>query len=286
MYAGRRIAALRVTALAALAVSAILAADTLHPGRAFCPLAAACEKARSSALGKILGIPTSVHGMVAFGGLFLLSMLKVETSRRLLRPAGFLAAVVGAGLFGYQAIVIRSFCPLCLVADTAGLVAGLIVLTWPKTPIRRSGRKLPAESLVARLRWATVATLVVAAPFLWPRPEKPSWVELPGGLDIATLEMDDGPGLAAASVAGDDAGSPRPAKPARRAYEPDPDAPIEVVANDSLLPPPHPSPTPAPRSSASEVPPPRPPPVRPPAPVIVSRPAPRRRARNSRSSNT
>ena len=60
MYAGRRIAALRVTALAALAVSAILYADSLHPGRAFCPMAAACDKARSSALGKIFGVPTSI----------------------------------------------------------------------------------------------------------------------------------------------------------------------------------------------------------------------------------
>ncbi len=148
MYDGRRISALRLTALSALTVSAILTADSLHPGRAFCPLAAACEKARSSALGKILGIPTSVLGMAAFGGLFLLSMLPVEYSRRLLRPSGFLAALVGAALFGYQAVVIKSFCPLCLVADTAGLVAGLIVLTWPKTPVRRSGRRLaPSPSL-------------------------------------------------------------------------------------------------------------------------------------------
>ena len=97
MYAGRRIAALRVTALAALAVSAILYADSLHPGRAFCPMAAACDKARSSALGKIFGVPTSIIGMAAFGGLYFLSMLRVEVSRRLLRPAGFMAAMVGAG---------------------------------------------------------------------------------------------------------------------------------------------------------------------------------------------
>ena len=157
MYAGRRIATLRVTALAALAVSAILCADGLHPGRAFCPMAAACDKARSSALGRIFGIPTSVVGMAAFGGLFALSMLRVEHSRRLLRPAGFLAALVGAGLFAYQALVLHSFCPLCLVADTAGLVSGLIVLTWPRTPVRRSGRKLDPESTVAKLRWLAVA---------------------------------------------------------------------------------------------------------------------------------
>ncbi len=243
MYAGRRIAAIRITALAALAVSAILYADSLHPGRAFCPLAAACDKARQSALGKIFGVPTSIHGMAAFGGLFFLSMLRVEYSRNLLRPAGFLAAVVGAGLFGYQAIVIKSFCPLCLVADMAGLVAGLIVLTWPKTPVRRSGKKMPAESMVARLRWMSTALLVVAAPFLWPRPEKPSWVEIPDGasIDIGALEpvdgadVPDGPSLSEAD-AGPAVRSTPPKKRERGAYEPDPDSTPGATPGDHLPP--------------------------------------------------
>jgi len=287
MYDGRRITALRLTALSALAVSAILAADSLHPGRAFCPLAAACEKARASALGKILGVPTSVVGMAAFGGLFLLSMLRVEYSRRLLRPAGFFAALVGAALFGYQAVVIKSFCPLCLVADTAGLVAGLIVLTWPKTPVRRSGKKMPPESLVARLRWLSATALVVVAPFAWPRPEKPSWVPIPEGsaLEVASFDAaTESPGESDEVAGGGDA------LPRRDPAVAAPSAPSGPhVADDpgDRLPPPPPDPTGmpvrvAPRPSPSAVPPPppvsatvRPTPPPAPPPMPTPPPAPR-----------
>lgn len=276
MYAGRRITAIRVTALAALAVSSILYADSLHPGRAFCPMAAACDKARSSALGKIFGVPTSILGMASFGGLFLLTMLRVELSRKLLRPAGFLAALVGAGLFGYQAVVIKSFCPLCLVADTAGLVAGLIVLTWPRTPIRRSGKKLSAESMVARVRWMTATMLVVAAPFLWPRPAKPSWVDRPMGPEVASYDPTDGSHVAAAAVEGDgeaghDAPAGAPKKPARGAYEPEPET-TDSGPGDRLPTPPPAGPTtvptlPTPVPEASLPPPPRPVPRPPPTPA-------------------
>jgi predicted DsbA family dithiol-disulfide isomerase/uncharacterized membrane protein len=281
MYAGRRIAAIRVTALAALAVSAILYADSLHPGRAFCPMAAACDKARSSALGRIFGVPTSVLGMAAFGGLFLFTMLRVELSRKLLRPAGFMAALVGAGLFGYQAVVIKSFCPLCLVADTAGLVAGLIVLTWPATPVRRSGKKLTPESMVARLRWMTATMLVVAAPFLWPRPEKPAWVELPAGSEAASSESADDPQAAVATTVGDaetgrDPVAGMPKKPARGAYEPEPE-PTDAGPGDRLPAPPPTRPTtaalPTPTPAASIPPPPRPVPR--PAPMAPPPPPPR-----------
>lgn len=176
MYYGWRAPALRVTSLAALVVSAALTADHLHPERAFCPMAEACDKARSSALGAILGVPTSVIGMAAFGGLFLLTLLPVVWGRRLLRPAGIVAAVCGAGLFAFQALALQSYCPLCLVADAAGLAAGAIVIAWPKPPVRRSGKPLPSEPLEHRLRWTALAMVAVAAPFLWPRDVRPSWV--------------------------------------------------------------------------------------------------------------
>lgn len=294
MYDGRRITALRLTALAALTVSAILTADSLHPGRAFCPLAAACEKARSSALGKIFGIPTSVVGMAAFGGLFLLTLLRVEHSRRLLRPAGFGAALVGAALFGYQAVVIHSFCPLCLVADTAGLVAGLIVLTWPKPPVRRSGKKMPAESVVSRLRWIGGTALVLAAPFLWPRPEKPSWVALPDGSGAELALFDDAPALpVGGAVSRGDAEADAIPPPLPESDPTEDVLPSRGEFAGDRLPPPPPDPTgtpvrPPPRPSPSAVPPPlptsatvrpTPAPVRrpapPPAPVPSPAPAPR-----------
>jgi predicted DsbA family dithiol-disulfide isomerase/uncharacterized membrane protein len=175
----RRMALLRLTAMAALVASALLTYDTLHPDRAFCPLAEACEKARSSALGEIIeGLPTSVLGMLAFGALYLLTLLPLEWSRFLLKPAGALAALASGVFFGYQALVLKTYCPLCLVADFAGLVAGLITLTWPALPQRRSGRRVGGESGASRVAWTLAALLAVVAPFAWPRPEKPSYVEI------------------------------------------------------------------------------------------------------------
>ena len=112
----RRTAFLRLTAMAALIASAILTADALNPGRAFCPLEEACNAARNSDLGSFFGVPTSVLGMGAFGGLFLLTLLPIEWTRHLLWPLGFLGGAAGIVFAGYQVFVLQSFCPLCLVA--------------------------------------------------------------------------------------------------------------------------------------------------------------------------
>ena len=179
MVFARRTAALRLTAMAAVAASAILISDQLNPDRAFCPMEQACEAARSSLLGTLFGVPTSVLGAMAFGGLFFLTLLPVEWGRRLLQLAGFLAAVAGVGFIVYQATVLKTFCPLCLVADSAGLLAGLITLTWPQPPIRVSGRRLRGEGGTSRLAWTLAGVLAVALPFAWPRPQEPAWIEIP-----------------------------------------------------------------------------------------------------------
>lgn len=193
MVFARRTAALRLTAMAALAASAVLISDGLHPDRAFCPLEQACEAAGASALGTFFGVSTSVLGAAAFGGLFFLTLLPVEWGRRLLQLAGFLAAVAGAGFIVYQAVVLRTFCPLCLVADGAGLLAGLITLTWPAPPIRVSGRRLPGEGATSRLAWTFAGVLAMAAPFAWPRAEEPAWVEIPDQA-VMDFENEGGPG--------------------------------------------------------------------------------------------
>jgi len=184
MVFARRTALLRFTILAALAVSAVLTVDHLKPGRAFCPLAEACAAASGSALGTILGVPTSVLGMLAFGGLFLLSLLPVEWARPLLRPAGLLAALAGLGFIAYQARVLGAYCPLCLVADGAGFVAGVITFTWPVPPIMRSGRRLPGEPSASRIAWSLGAALALVVPFAIPRPVEPAWVEITPLADV------------------------------------------------------------------------------------------------------
>src|SRR5437868_13491907 len=108
MISSRRILLLRIIALVALLVSGALVADSFHTERGFCPLQAACKAARASALGHVLGIPTSVVGLVAFGGLLAMTFLPTRTARRVLRPVGVLAALCGIGLLGYQAVVLKS----------------------------------------------------------------------------------------------------------------------------------------------------------------------------------
>jgi len=176
----RSVLVVRLACLAALGISAALVAESMHPERGFCPLQAACEKARHSALGNVMGVPTSVIGIFAFASLFFVTLLPPRAARFLGRPAAWLGAFVAAGLVGYQWLVLGSFCPLCLVADTSAILAGVVAFGWPRVPPGLSGRALEDEHLSARMRWALAAGLVFAAPLLWPRPpEKPGWIEIP-----------------------------------------------------------------------------------------------------------
>jgi len=194
MRVPRSVVVLRVCCLVALLASAALTADTLNPGRRFCPLDAACAKARDSALGSFFGVPTSVLGLAAFAGLFLLTLLPVGFARKVTRPAAWAAGAAGLAFVGYQGLVLGTFCPLCLVADLCGLGAAAAAFAWPP-PLLYRGRakkKPPAlESVPARLRWALVAQVVVGAPLLWPSPPaKPSWVELPVGANPSLASID------------------------------------------------------------------------------------------------
>jgi uncharacterized membrane protein len=162
---------LRLVAFAGLAASALLAAETLRPGRRFCPVDEACAAASSSALGSILGYPTSVLGVLAFGAFLALTF--AARGRRLVRAAAAVAAVAGLGFFGYQVFALDGFCPLCLVADGAGVALGVVALV---------GGPLPAAPSPARTwaPWAVAGVLVVAAPLLWPHASGPGWSAIPG----------------------------------------------------------------------------------------------------------
>lgn len=257
---------LRSACLAALAASAALTSDALHPDRAFCPLEAACALARGSALGTMFGLPTSVFGILAFLGLFLMTLLPPRLARFLARPAAWGAALMGLGFVAYQAFELGSFCPLCLVADVSALVAGAAAFLWQPMKVQRSRRKgrPPGESGLARLRWATVAGLAVLVPLLWPKPEAPSWVPVPEG--VASVDDEEyftnseptgssppdseplrsGPvdfGPADTSPAGTEGGPPPPTPAPDDPY---PQGRFPVPPPFAPLPEPPPAPTPAP----------------------------------------
>lgn len=206
----------RLVAMAALVVSALLTVDLANPGRSFCPIDAACEQARESALGTILSVPTSVLGMAAFGVLFLLTLLPVDKARRALMPAGFLAILGGFVFIAFQAYWLRSFCPLCLVADCAGILVGLLALSWPRpTPYSWRGR-LPAESRGARVLWTVAAMMAVLLPMNWPRPAEKGWVEIAPVVDLDERWFPDLETLAAGG------GGPAESAGARDARVPEP----------------------------------------------------------------
>ncbi len=182
MLHARRITLLRLCAMAGLVLSALLTYDKLNPERAFCPLAEACKLAGESPLGNIAGIPTSVLGLGAFGGLFLLTLLPMGWARSLLKPAGLLAAVAGAIFFAYQALELEDYCPLCLGADAAGLLCGVITLTWRETSGRRA--RGGGESGAARVAWTFAAVLAVTVPFAWPRAAHEAYEEITPATDV------------------------------------------------------------------------------------------------------
>lgn len=175
MKAGMRTVLVRVVALVGLGASAALTADAIRPGaRAFCPLEQACAAARSSALGSLFGIPTSILGMIAFSGLLLLSFWPGAGRWFLLRSAGILGAVAGLGLLAYQALVLGTICPLCLVADLSGIAAGAVLWGWRAS----DGGARARDGKRTRIAWAVTWLLVAAVPLLWPHAARPAWVPI------------------------------------------------------------------------------------------------------------
>jgi uncharacterized membrane protein len=284
MRVPRPVVVLRLACLAGLVAAALLTADALRPDRRFCPLAAACDRAAASALGKILGVPTSTLGLVAFGGLFVITLLPIRFARRVARPAGFVGAIAGFVFVAYQAFFLRLFCPFCVIADVSALTAGAAAIAWEPQYLYRGKKKPPVESIPARLRWAFAAQLAVAVPLLWPAPPpRPSWTPLPQGAtyDVAAaFGATDAPtansGDARDSAAMDDSIPsaepfvPTSPAPTERPSEPTGDNAARLPSSLTFAPPRGPAADPIPSFEDST-----PSPVSPPKPVPAAAPRPR-----------
>jgi|GEM_PF-2539541 len=162
---------LRFCCVAALGASAILVVDGLREHPAFCSLEAACEKARASVLGTLFGVPTSWVGLGAFGLLFLLALLPARFGSRPVKLGALVAGVCGIGFVAYQAFVLGGWCPFCLVADGAAVLAALVALGLPKKiPKTKKG-----SATGRRLPWVALAIAAVAVPWFIGRlaPDRP-----------------------------------------------------------------------------------------------------------------
>ena len=142
------VSGVRFLAVVAFAISAYLAYASLGGGGvAGCGPESGCDKVLGSRWSKWLGIPVSLGALVVYGAVLAMTFLftrqiPAEVKRRVWSVL-VLAAVLalGAALWfvGLQMVVIRAFCPYCMVAHTCGLVMALLILF--NTPFRSAPEK-------------------------------------------------------------------------------------------------------------------------------------------------
>ncbi|HEX6272576.1 MAG TPA: vitamin K epoxide reductase family protein, partial [Polyangiaceae bacterium] len=114
---------LRLALLLALAASAALTIDYLSTNPAFCAGAGGCRDVRRSGFSYLGPVPLPAFGLLAFASVLSLS-LGSPALRRAANWLAVLGAVLGGALIVVQALVVRAFCWLCMVADVSAIVAG------------------------------------------------------------------------------------------------------------------------------------------------------------------
>jgi predicted DsbA family dithiol-disulfide isomerase/uncharacterized membrane protein len=176
----------RAALVLALGVSAALLVDYSLSSPAFCSVGSGCDSVRRSGLGYIplpgeAYLPVPIVGLLGFGLTLAATLLPKRRSRR---PwtLGLLAAgaFLGLGLIAVQAFVIGEFCSLCVMVDTAALVACSAAFLIPKsgwetTTAEESSASPRHYRLPPAITWAVLAALGTAAPYFWPtlRPAPP-----------------------------------------------------------------------------------------------------------------
>jgi protein-disulfide isomerase/uncharacterized membrane protein len=156
---------LRLALLFALGASAALTIDYLSSNPSFCGATSGCGVVRRSGFGYLGPVPLPAAGLLAFVCVLALS-LGPPALRRASRHAAIAGAVLGAGLIGPQALVVKTFCWLCLVADGSAIVAGV---AGAALVVRRDGAGSDvADGPLRAWAWGVLGALAVVAPLLWP----------------------------------------------------------------------------------------------------------------------
>jgi protein-disulfide isomerase/uncharacterized membrane protein len=153
--------ALRVAALVALGASGALLVDYVSVSPAFCSPGSGCSAVRGSGYGYLFGgqLPMPAVGIAGFASLFVVSLL--PSLRRWVFPMAAAGGVAAVVLLLLQAVVIRQFCFLCVIADAAAIVA-MAAAYFGKD-------HAPGRDPFAPYAWVLFAVVAVGVPQIWPR---------------------------------------------------------------------------------------------------------------------
>lgn len=98
---------------------------------AICGETSGCVTVKNSEYANIFGISTSLIGVVAFSGLFVITLFNRKRKTKLtnnLLKSGLIIGALGAIFFIYlQIFDIKAICQYCMVADTSIILAAIIM---------------------------------------------------------------------------------------------------------------------------------------------------------------
>lgn len=151
--------------LLAVMASTALLMDSLGGTPAYCSGAGGCLAAKHAAREWLGPVPLPLLGVLAFVTWFVVTTLARTQAVLILEFGGTLvAAASGIGLLLVQALVLRTFCPLCVVVDVSAIAASLTLAL-----ARRRAQSDAGPSHFLGLQ-ASLCLCVVAivGPAIWP----------------------------------------------------------------------------------------------------------------------
>lgn len=143
-----------------LLISAYLAIVDLAGGSTLCLSGSDCDAVRASAYGHIAGLPVAALGTVYFLAVLPVGVVRARWQPRVLPILGGIGLGAALVFIGLQGLILKAWCPYCVVVDTAALVIGLRTL-WPRTVQSRTGRA-PVPTSAALARGGVGAAVAVA----------------------------------------------------------------------------------------------------------------------------
>lgn len=195
----------------ALGASAALYVHYLNPADSdFCGPASGCEAVRRSGLSYFFGsrfVSLPLFALIAFGGLLGLSLRRPTAAAApggglgsalwrdpsiTLFAASGLGAVLALMLMGYQALILGQFCWLCVVVNSAAILAASFAFMFARAS--KAGAPGSRQSPLRAWAWLGIAALLVAGPIVWhvikPAPPVPSAIAAlyqPGKINVIEL---------------------------------------------------------------------------------------------------